>query len=205
MKLKTTDDLSGGGAGNFLDKPGIYHFLVTEAYEGTNQKGEMYDGVVLTCSALDGNVRDAKNAFSERDKTVNVRFRAPGMSDKDGGDFARKVLSALALACDLVKPQELNKELDIDFTKCRGKQVVMKIRQSDPNPTTGRQYLELSFSDVWHVDDPRTAGIPKSADHLGVIAKENRHADPAHFASFAEKKHEQKELSPGETLDPTLV
>lgn len=187
MKLKTTDDLSGGGAGNFLSKPGIYHLLVTEAYEGTTPKGDMYEGVVLTCSALEGNVRDASDAFTERDKTVNVRFRAPSMADKDGGTFALKVLSALALACDLVTPQQLGSELDVDFTKCRGKQVVMKIRQSDPNPSTGKQYLELSFSDVWHVDDPRTVGIPKSADHLGVVAKANRH-DAAYFASVVEKK-----------------
>lgn len=196
MKYRAPDTVDTGG-GNWLDKPGTYHLVITAADEQpTKRNGEMMDAFRVTCQAIEGTVRDA-NGFTERDKTVDLTFWHPKLTDKNEGLFARQKQARFFLATGLLTDGQLGSEVDINLEDCVGRQVIATLEERDGD--SGRTFLDLHFADIWHIDDPAAAKFPKSDKAIGLVPPAHRRKPE----SFAKKNgtEPRKTAKKTETVD----
>lgn len=166
--------------GNFLSTPGIYHANVTQTYEGlappkNDGKQKPIEGFSVALDILDGTVPGQKG------KTINLTFFNGKRDSKDGGAFSRKKQAAFAIATNLITPEQLGKKVNIDLKNAVSQQVVLKLEKDEQNSEGDKTYLQLSYADIWHVDDPRCESIPKLKAAIDLIPKEARR-DKAFFA-----------------------
>lgn len=168
--------------GNFLSQPGIYHAIITAVYEelappkrdGTQKPIE---GFSAAFDILAGTVA------GQEGKTINLTFFNGKLNSKDQGKFARKKQAAFLIASNVITPADLGQKIKIDLAKANGQQVVMKLEKDDENSTSDKTYLQLSYADIWHVDDPRCAAHPKKQEALTLIPPEHRR-DAKYFESL---------------------
>lgn len=178
------DDMQQG-ASNYLEAPGIYHAMVTAVYEGTqppkaNGEAKVMDGFSCTLDILAGTVK------GQDGKIANLRFWNPKLTSKDGGKFARKKQAAFLIATGVIAPDQLGKRVSVDLKNAAGQQVVLKLELGEKSDE-GKQYLDLAFTDIWHIDDPRAAACPKDEKAVGLIPKEMRRS-AEYFAAIAGEK-----------------
>lgn len=179
MKIATTETTQGEGGG--LREAGTYHVVVNDVREGESRNGKAIDGLTVTFEVFDGTVK------GQGGKTHTESFFVPTLQDdeKKAGMKLRK-LTALAIAGNVMQPSQLGAELDIPFASMVGSQMVVKFdhqmeMDGDGKYTIPSKYLQVSYSDMYHVDDPDVSGVPKSADAIGLIPKPHRH-DESWFA-----------------------
>lgn len=171
MKYRAPETIDTGG-GNWLDKPGTYHLIITAATESPLKKnGEMLDGFRITCQAIDGTVRDSAG-FTEKDKTVELMFWHPKLTDKNEGMFSRQKQAKLFIATGLLTEEQLGQEVDLDLEDVVGKQIIATLEANEGD--TGRTFLDLHFSDLWHVDDPAAAKCPKNQKAIELMPPSHR-------------------------------
>lgn len=183
MKISTTETVNGEGGG--LDEAGTYHVVVTNVIEGESKKGKPIDGITVTFEVMDG------TAKGKTGKTHTESFFLPTSQDKKPEMKLRK-LTALAIAGNVLRPEDLGTEADIPFNSMVGMQMVVKFdhqmeMDGDGKYTIPSQYLQVAYSDLFHVDDPAVKSVPKNNDALSLITKQLRHDD----AWFAFKKVKQ--------------
>jgi hypothetical protein len=162
-KWQTGDDWSGS---SFLDQPGTYHLAITAVDEAPAKRdGSLIDNAFfrMSVAVLAGTVPD------QQDKTTDLTFFWPKPSDRDGGKFRTKQIDRCFSAAGLVTEDQKGKEVDIDLQLMVGRQVVAKLDKSQDD-----KYLQLSFADIYHVDDPAIKGIPKNAEALKLIPASQR-------------------------------
>lgn len=164
-----------GGDGNFLSKPGQYHCAIVDVKEGVGPKGKPIDGFCVTLSILAGTVA------GEEGKTTNVMFFNPKLNSPNGGAFARKKQAAFAIASNLIDPAAFGKRVSVELKSAINHQLVAKFESSKNDD--GKEYIDLAYSDIWHVDDPRCESVPKNAAALALVPKECRH-DRAWFEAW---------------------
>lgn len=159
MKHKTGGDFNTGG---FLQEPGTYHLCVTDITENpTNKQGQLIDNAAfrVSCEALGGTVAGQEH------KTVDILFFHPKPSDKNEGAFARKKIDRFLLSVGLMTDEDKDKEIDIDLSQCVGRQFLAQLEQDEEN----QKFLRVSFSEIYHVDDPAKKTIPKNEAALRLI------------------------------------
>lgn len=178
IKYDAPESLPGGG--KWITKPGTYHLVVTATdEEPVNKKKELVDGFVVDFQALEGTVKDADGKFTEKDKTTSLTFYNPKITDKNEGLFARQKQMAFFVATGILTEDQLGKTgLSIDLEKARGRHVIATLEEQEG--TDGRNYIRLSYSDIFHIDDPRAAGFPKNEKALSLIPPAHRR-DPKSF------------------------
>lgn len=182
------EEMSKGGEGNFLSKPGQYHLTILDVKEGVGPKGKPIDGFCVQVSVLDGTVPDQKH------HTANIMFFAPKLTSKDGGAFLRRKMTAFGIATNLIDPSQLGKRVSVELKNAVNAQCVAKFELSKGDD--GKEYIDLAYSDIWHVDDPRCESVPKDLAALSLLPKEQRH-DRAWFDSWlkSSKPAEQKQTA----------
>lgn len=172
MKFRAPETTDTGG-GNWLTLPGTYHGVITHADESPeNGKGESLDGFRVTIQALEGTPRDETGQFTERDKTVDLMFWHPKLTDKNEGMFARQKQGKFFLATGLMTEEQLGTEVDIDLEDAVGRQVVFTLEEQEGK--SGKTFLQLHFADIWHVDEPEAAAYPKCQKSINLIPKQLR-------------------------------
>lgn len=149
----TGDDFSGN---KFLDTPGEFH-MVTEAVQWPpldNNECEVIDRLFdLKCRVLagpDGTVG----------KTTTLKFWKP-TQDKPS---SKKRIDRCLLALSIADPEDKNKQIEIKLEDFPGRQFFVKL---DKNKNG---YLNISFSNIFHVDDPEAASYPRDANMIEGIA-----------------------------------
>jgi len=173
MKFRTSESADTGG-GNWLDKPGTYHLVVTSVdEEPKSKKGEMLDAFRVTMQALEGTVRD-KDGFTERGKTVDIMFWSPKLTDKNEGEFSRKKQTRYLLSTGLITESQLGSDVEIDLEQSRGRHVIATLEERDGDGD--KKFIDLHFADIFHIDDPAVAKFPKCQRSLGMIPKAHRRA-----------------------------
>ena len=185
MRIPTAkaDDLHGGG--DFLATPGTYHLLIDRMRVGLNIKDEPMDGTTVEATVLDGDVS------GQAKKKINLTLWDIKL-DKPVEEQASTIrcLTNFYLAANVLQPEDLGKEVDIKPEDSESHQVVIKLQYAQKKENgkwvEDKKFLRINFSDVFHVDDPEVATIPKDQSALKVIDKKYRH-DAAWF-SFKEKK-----------------
>ena len=158
--------------GNFLRIPGTYHLVVLDVDEQpTKRGGELIDGFRVKCDVLDGTVQ-VDGACTEIGKSVDIMFFAPKLTQPNDGEFNRKRISRFLMATNLLPPDALGKKAEAELQDAVGKQFVATLEL-----TKDGKFLELSFLDLWHVDDPAAKGFPKSAQGLSMLPADERWVD----------------------------
>jgi len=173
-----------GGSSKFLDQPGTYHLIIMAVHEGAMANGKPMTGggFCATLSAVAGTVKE------QEERELNMSFFNGKLDSKDRGEFARKKQASFFIAADLMTPGQLGQAgLKIDLQQAVGRQIVATLevgKDKDGHPT---KFLELSYANVYHVDDPRAANFPKCANSLALLPNSLRH-DAAYFAKLLEKR-----------------
>lgn len=179
FEFDAPEELSHGG-GNWIDKPGTYHLVVTAMDEQPiNRNKEMVDGFRAEFQALEGTVRDANGKFTETDKTIGITFKNPKITDKNEGLFARQKQAAFLIATGLMTEEQLGKKgIKVELKNSVGRHVIATLEESDLD--SGKKFIGLSYADIWHIDDPRAASFPKNEKALTLIPSAHRR-DPKSF------------------------
>jgi hypothetical protein len=168
MQVEQPETLEGTG-GKYVDKPGLYHAVITGVDENPATKnGEPMDGVQITISILAGTNPDQK------DKSLDIIIWNPREADdKKKQDMAKRVQTNFCLATCLIGQFQPGVKTTVEPTDAIGRQVVVKLRhKQEKNEATGHyedtKRIELSFSDIYHVDDPWVAknNVPLDAAAL---------------------------------------
>lgn len=197
------EDLQGGG--DSLRTPGSYHFLVTNVLAGLSSGGKPIDGFTAECKVIGG---IADNKSDQVNKTLALAFFSPNLQ-KDTAEQAlktEKLNTAFFVATNCITPKQLGQDdLDIDENLANGAQFVAKMqhKQKKETDSSGKETwvddlsvpCKIAFSDVFHVDDPAVAKIPKNNDAIAMIEPKDRHK-PEWF-DFKKPKHEQGKSSNG--------
>jgi len=175
MKMQTTETTQGEGGG--LQAAGTYHVVVNDVREGESRKGTPIDGLTVTFEALAGTVE------GQAGKTHTESFFLPTLDDKEKNAAMKlRKLTAMAVAGNIIQPDQLGQEVDIPFAQMVGQQMVVKLEQQMEKDGNGEytiptKYVQVSYSDLYHVDDPAVKVVPKNSDALGLIAKTSRHQE----------------------------
>lgn len=167
MNFEQPEDIAGGG-GNFVDKPGVYHMLVTDTDENPAKKdGSPLDAVKVSLSCLTGTNPEQK------DRSFDLLMWAP---EEGGGEMPNKIRSRFALATCLIGHHQPKQKTSVETSDAIGRQLVCKLRWRQKKDDVSGEWkdtdrLELSFADIWHVDDPEVAktGIKLDQDSLAMI------------------------------------
>lgn len=158
-------DVSTGG--NWMSEPGIYHMLVVESTEQpTKRDGSPISEAIcrVTLSCLAGTVD------GQRDKGFDLTFWHGKPGDEKSQAYATKRLDRFFLATGLMTRAEIEQKVskDIELADANGRQLVLELEERES--ATGKKFLDLKFAEIYHVDDPAVASVPKDAAALKLIA-----------------------------------
>jgi len=168
-----------GGESNFLKEPGTYHCAVTQVLEGTGPKGGIIDGFTVGLDVLAGTTN------GQEGKVINVTLFNPRLDQSENGKaMARRKQGAFLIAANVVNPATRGQRVTVDLQKAVGQQIVCKFAKDEREG--GGDYLQLSYADIWHVDDPHCANVPKREDAIAMIPATLRH-DAAWFEQLKSK------------------
>ncbi len=153
---------------NFLEEPGTYHCSIIAVDEAPVSKSNMaIDGFNVAFSVLDGTVRN-KDGCTEVGKEFDLTFFNGKYSDKDQGRFAKQKQAAFIIAAGLASEADLGKKgLQLNLRDAEQRQVVITVEKDDKNP----KFLRLSYCNVFAVDHPKVAAVPKNVKALALIGK----------------------------------
>lgn len=169
-----------GGGGVFLSKPGFYHVIVMyQTTQPTNfSKTKFIDGLGVVFGVLAGSHADQLN------KTLDVIFIKGSKQHSDGGELCNRKLSKLFAATGLKTTIEPGQPARLDTTQLVNppRQLIIKTVEKPNSNNPGKMHIELSYDDIWHVDDPAVKDVPKNAEALAAIPAALRR-DPSTFKS----------------------
>ena len=153
------------GGGNFATEEGWFHFACMELEESpTSKAGQMLDGFRAGAEILSGEVA------GQEGKSLEFMFFNPKLTDKNNGEMAKKKQARFLLATGVldsaaVKPGE---KVTVDLQVAVGRQFVAKVVHDNREGGSGK-FLQLNFADIYHVDDPAVAKVPKCQKSLGLL------------------------------------
>lgn len=168
MEYESGGDLSVGG-GQFLDEAGTYHLYVLSATESpTKKSGEPIQNSMFgaTCEVQAGTTPGQKG------KIVNLTFFRGKAGEEKSMAFAKKKMDRFFIATNVLTPgdveNKVKKAIDIPGLKCQ--QFIAKFDKEKPES----KFVDLSFADIYHVDDTAVASIPKDPDMMKNISPKDR-------------------------------
>jgi hypothetical protein len=167
MGLVIEQPESLGGGGNFVDQIGVYHFLITDVDENpAKDDGSPLAGTRFSLSVLAG------TRAEQVDRVFNLMLWNP----KEKNDMASKRLTAFFLATMQIGNHTPGQRTTVEPSDAIGRQIVAKLAwKQEKNQVTGKyedtDRVDLSYSDIWHVDDPAVAKnkCPLNADAIATI------------------------------------
>jgi hypothetical protein len=160
--------------GKYASKPGKYHFMITQAIANPPKKDST---PMMGCLLIDMEIVAGTDP-TQVGKTFEARLWKGKPDDKDGGEMANKKLSCLAVA---LGGQHVPKgKGGIDIANIASRQIVAELAMRAG--TDGKERLDISYANIFHVDDDKVKDVPKNQDFLGYIPKHLRR-DPALLAN----------------------
>lgn len=182
--METTEDVGGSASDQYLSEPGTYHFIINTVAENEGPKGNPIDGFTVGLMVLDGTNK------SQKDKSTNLCLFSPDASKSDKSqEWARKKQTAFAIASQLIDLKKLGGKVQINLQDAVGRQVIATFEHDDSG-----KYMQLSYANIYHVDDPRAANFPKDAEALAIIPKEFR-KESMYFAPLTKRGESTKTAS----------
>ncbi len=175
FELECPEDIDGQS--NFLSEPGTYHAVVIAVDEApTSKAGVLLEGFRVDFAVLDGTVA------GQKDKQFDIMFFKPKLTDKNGGEFAKRKQARFAIATGILPRAEPGKRVTVDLQQANGRQLVVELEhQKDQQTGQPTKFLQLAWANIYHVDDPAVAKVPKDTTALSLLPAELR-KKPADFA-----------------------
>jgi hypothetical protein len=190
FELDIPEDI--GGTSAYLEVAGKYHATIVTMHEekmpnsqddGSGFEQPIPGGFSITAEVLGG---------EQADKKFSLIFWGPKLDkpeDDKGNVWSRKKQAAFAIACDLVKLDQLGKRVNIDLQDAVGAQVVVELDIEEYTKRDGKKGKKpvMVWANIFHVDDPRAKGAVMSDKLLASIPAENRHK-PEYFDPITKRK-----------------
>jgi hypothetical protein len=190
FELDIPEDIGGSSA--YLEVAGKYHATIVTMHEermpnsqddGSGFEQPIAGGFSITAEVLGG---------EQADKKFSLIFWGPKFDKPDddkGNVWSRKKQAAFAIACDLVKLDQLGKRVEIELADAVGAQVVVEIDIEEYTKKDGKRAKKpvMVWANIYHVDDPRAKGAAMNEKLLASIPAENRHK-PEYFDLLTKKK-----------------
>ena len=203
-RQKSSTDV-GGAPTTWVDEPGMYHMAIAEAADGAGPKGAAIQGCSMLLTVLAG-----PEGQADKQKSLvlwDADTDAEGNPIKEN-DFNLVKQTAYGVAINQIDPSKLGQDVDLDFGPgAVGQQIMVKLgygRKKEVNKENYKEEyvddptkIELSYADIFHVDDPRSSKYPKNAEALALIPKESR--KPAEY--FAPLNTRKAAAKPAPKLD----
>jgi hypothetical protein len=188
MKWGTGDDMGSGNTR--VSKAGDYHMVI----EDISEPAVKPDGTLIQ-NSLFGIVAKvfATNAAGQEDKEWRGVWFNPNLQAKDGGKFDRKKVDRFLLAVGLINPSDKGIEADLELSDAIGRQFLVRLEENQTRD--GKTVVQMKFADIYHVDDPEAADIPKSQEGLSMIPAELRRVAKASRPGGQTAKATAKEVN----------
>ena len=170
FEMEMPESFDTGGA--FLQEPGTYHLAVLDVDEHPTAKdGKLLDGFRAQVEVLAG---------PQAKKQAELMFFAPKLTDKNGGEMAKKKQARFAIATGVLGAAKPGEKVTVDLQLAKSRQLVATLahRESQNDPT--KKFIDLNFADIWHVDDPAAPQCERNQAALNLLPKSLRR-DPASF------------------------
>lgn len=186
MAFEAPEDLSSGDS-NRLSEPGTYHLIITNVREGEGPNGKPCDGFTFEADVLAGTTEGCHG------KTVKETIFAPNFkSSDDAQKMSRKKLAAFFIASDAMTPDQLGKSVNIELSEAVGKQIVAEFDRQMEKDAQGKytvptKYIQISYANIYHVDDPDVKDVPKHKEALKMRDAANKH-EASYFSFKAKSK-----------------
>ena len=163
FEMDMPEDFDVGSS--FLSEPGTYHVVVLHVDEQpVGRNSQLLDGFRVDFAVLDGTVA------GQKDKQCELMFFRPKMTDKNNGEFAKRKQGRFALATGIIPKAEPGQRVTVDLQQAAGRQLVIEVeRQTDQQTGQPTKFLQLAWANIYHVDDPAVAKIPKDAVALSLL------------------------------------
>lgn len=188
--METTDDVDSGES-QYLAEPGTYHCVVTAVAEGEGPKGNPIDGFTVTLAVLDGTTK------GQKDKQTSLCLFSPDPEKEESSQkWSRRKQQSFAIATEVLSlSKKLGGSVSVELSDAVGRQLVVAFEK-------GEKYLQLSYDNIYHIDDPRAAKFPKCQEAIGIVPKELR-KQAEYFAPLLKKSDKKLEsrLSKDELAD----
>jgi len=169
-EMEMPSDFDTGGT--FLQEAGTYHLAVTAVDETPAAKdGTAIDGFKVDLEVLAG---------GQQKKQAEVTFWNPKATDKNNGEMAKKKQGRFVLATGILPTAKPGEKVTVDLKQAVGKQLVATLSKRK-SQNSDKEFIDLNFADIWHVDDPSAPQCERSQAALGLIPKALRR-DPKSFA-----------------------
>jgi hypothetical protein len=187
MDFLDVEEMQSSG-GNFVDLEGKAHCTIQEVEVNAMRGEKIVRGFlfVLAVQAFEPKQKATKEvADSQVGRTFKMYFANGDPTNKDGGKFAQKKQAAALIAANVITPADLGKKgVDIDFERAINHQVCVEFALGKPD-SNNKQWIDLHYDNIYHVDDPRATSFPKNAEIL-ELAKDFRRP-PEFFAALIKK------------------
>lgn len=166
------DDFSDS---QFLKTPGRYHLYVTKIESPVLDK----DGRPMDWAAFKVHAEVlAGTADGQVGKTVQLTFRAPNLTHKDGGKFTQKIMDRFAIAINLLGPTDKGKRYIVDDSTAMRQQCIAHVDFSENQDGSLSDFLDLVGGEIYHVDDPAVRTLPKELRAIAQIPAALRRKPP---------------------------
>lgn len=163
--LTTPKQVQGAGAA-WLDVPGRYHFAITDVDESPKKKsGELIDGTRYQIKVMEG---------PQKDRQFDLLLFNPNPVKDGDSEWPQRKISAMLIATGMMTEQQLGGDVSYDPQDMRVRQGVIDLSKDEHNSTAEKSFLQLSYANIFHIDDPRVADAPKNGDALKLLPASQR-------------------------------
>jgi hypothetical protein len=140
----------------------------------------------------------------EANKKFSLVFWGPKFDkpEEDKGNvMVRKKQAAFAIACDLIDLSALGKKVQVNLQDAVGAQVVLELEVESYTKRDGKpgKRVQLSWANIFHVDDPRAKGAVMCEKSLKSIESKFRHPVEYFDAITKRKQSASSPASPSTT------
>lgn len=176
--------------GTYLSTPGKYHATITQVRENAGPKGEPIEGFSFELSILAG------TQPGQEEKLINLTLWNPKLNGSEKSQaMDRKKQTAFAIAANLIDPNKLGGKVSCDLNQAVGAQIIVDLVPQEKDGEKSDKFLQLNYANIYHVDDPEAASVPRSAEAIALIQPNQRHTE-SWFAFKASKQSSHAASTP---------
>jgi hypothetical protein len=159
-EMEMPSDFDTGGA--FLQEPGTYHLAVMAVDESPVAKdGAAIDGFKVDLEVLAG---------GQQKKQAEVTFWKPKATDKNNGEMAKKKQGRFVQATGILPAPKPGEKVTVDLKTAVGRQLIATLAKRK-SQSSDKEFIDLNFADIWHVDDPEAPQCERNQKALDLIPK----------------------------------
>lgn len=171
MAKKYGTSSSLGGGASWLDKAGTYHARIISVDETPTTKDKMpIEGFRIMFGVLGGQCADGTAITTEVGKQFELTFSDPNPAKKESAqEWAVKKQTAFFLAAGLMNESQLGGDVEIELSNATNRQVIIQVEMSEPDQPGGKSFPNLAWANIYHIDDPRQARVPRDAGAVKLL------------------------------------